>query len=186
MLCSNVLWLMTVNLCSCLCEVKLALNLDQIAMYVTDEHIAEDHAKDILQHLVFECLLEQELSCLVCNRESPRCATFKIPTKAIDYRPSVRKPRRGEWLLTFSSTAWKSTTLNTLESLSRLSNHLWFPDALAQVAAQHNLGECIDRPFKTFVIGGPFVLCLMHRPRDESQLHVEVCISLYTIWWNFS
>ena len=35
-----------VDRCSCLCEVKLASNADQTIMYVTDEHTAENHAKE--------------------------------------------------------------------------------------------------------------------------------------------
>ena len=45
-----------VDRCSCLCEVKLAINADQTIMYVTDEHTAENHAKekDISRHLSYE------------------------------------------------------------------------------------------------------------------------------------
>ena len=45
-----------VDRCSCLCEVKLAINADQTIMYVTNEHTAENHAKekDISRHLSYE------------------------------------------------------------------------------------------------------------------------------------
>ena len=45
-----------VDRCSCLCKVKLAINADQTIMYVTDEHTAENHAKekDISRHLSYE------------------------------------------------------------------------------------------------------------------------------------
>ena len=35
-----VLQCLLVDRCSCLCEVKLAINADQTIMYVTDEHLS--------------------------------------------------------------------------------------------------------------------------------------------------
>ena len=75
------------------------------------------------------------------------------PTKQIDYRlaNSVEKFVRQERRSITNFLLDGVEIDNTLESLSRLSDQLWFPDALAE----HRSGRCIQL-FKTFVIGRQF------------------------------
>ena len=144
-----------VDRCSCLCEVKLAINADQTIMYVTDEHTAEDHAKekDISRHLSYEdkVLIRQAVQLAPMQSAGSLMRNIQdSPTKQIDYRLSnsvrnlVRQERRG--ITNFLLDGVEID--NTLGSLSRLTDQIWFPDALAG----HHAGECIDL-FKTFVIG---------------------------------
>ena len=147
-----------VDRCSCLCEVKLTINADQTIMYVTDEHTAQDHAKekDISRHLSYEdkVLIRQAVQLAPMQSAGSLMRNIQdSPTKQIDYRLSnsvrnlVRQERRG--ITNFLLDGVEID--NTLGSLSRLTDQIWFPDALAG----HRAGECIDL-FKTFVIGRQF------------------------------
>ena len=147
-----------VDRCSCLCEVKLTIDSDQTIMYVTDEHTAEDHAKtkDISRHLAFEdkCLIQQAVKLAPMQSAGSLMRNIQdSPSKKIDYRHAnsvrnfVRKERR-----TITNFLLDGVEIdNTLGSLSRLSDQLWFPDALEQ----HRSGQCIEL-FKPFVIGRQF------------------------------
>jgi hypothetical protein len=147
-----------VDRCKCLCEVKLTIDADQTIMYVTNEHTAEDHskAKDMSRHLAFEdkCLIHQAVKLAPMQSAGSLMRNLQdSPSKKIDYRHAnsvknhVRKERRS--ITTFLLDGVEID--NTLGSLSRLSDQLWFADALAQ----HRSGQCIDL-FKPFVIGRQF------------------------------
>ena len=142
----------------CLCEVKLAINADQTIMYVTDEHTAQDHAKekDISRHLSYEdkVLIRQAVQLAPMQSAGSLMRNIQdSPTKQIDYRLSnsvrnfVRQERRGITNFLLDCVPIH----NTLGNLSRLTDQIWFSDALAG----HRAGECIDL-FKTFVIGRQF------------------------------
>ena len=117
---------------SCLCEVKLAINADQTIMYVTDEHTAEDHAKekDISRHLSYEdkVLIRQAVQLAPMQSAGSLMRNIQdSPTKQIDYRLSnsvknlVRQERRG--ITNFLLDGVEID--NTLGSLSRLTDQIW-------------------------------------------------------------
>ena len=94
--------------------MKLAINADQTIMYVTDEHTAQDHAKekDISRHLSYEdkVLIRQAVQLAPMQSAGSLMRNIQdSPTKQIDYRLSnsvknlVRQERTG-------ITVWKSTT----------------------------------------------------------------------------
>ena len=138
-----------VDRCSCLCEVKLAINADQTIMYVTDEHTAENHAKekDISRHLSYEdqVLLRQAVQLAPMQSAGSLMRNIQdSPTKQIDYRLAnpvknfVRQERQSNTNFLLDSVEID----NTLGSLSRLSDQIWFPDALAE----HRSGSCQPWP----------------------------------------
>ena len=112
-----------VDRCSCLCEVKLAINADQTIMYVTDEHTAENHAKekDISRHLSYEAKVLTRQAVQLAPMQSAGSLMRNIqdsPTKQINYRGStalrtlskISYGRNADPLLPFSLTVWKLTT----------------------------------------------------------------------------
>jgi len=76
--------------CKCKCEVKLSISAEQTIMYVTNQHTAEDHAKqkDISKGLAYEDkrLLQQAVKLAPMQSAGSLMRNIQdSPTKKIDY-----------------------------------------------------------------------------------------------------
>jgi hypothetical protein len=141
--------------CKCQCQAKITDTPEQTILYVADAHTAADHVpeKDDSKFLKFHTKALIATAVKVAPLQSATELIRNVqdsPTKHIDpqLKKSVQRLVRKQ-RASINSVLLEGVTIdNTIGSLARLSQVLWFGDAVQK----HKAGECLD-VFKIYVIG---------------------------------
>ena len=145
--------------CQCPCEAKIVTTSTTTVLYISHPHTPQHHGKD-KDKSVFLSYEEktfvnkavkispmQSAGDLLSNvQDTDEAIDFSLK-KSVQYH--VRKERRGIRAYLLDDVEVD----DTLGSLSRLSDKIWFKTALDQ----HNAGQCMDL-FKVYCIGRQFDL----------------------------
>ena len=158
--------------CECPCETKIVTSPTTTILFISNPHTAEHHSKDKVKPVYFsyeektfvkkavKFLHMQSAGGLLRNAQDTDDAIDFSLKKSFQYH--VRKERRSIRAYLLDDVKVD----DTLGSLSRLSDKIWFKTALDQ----QNAGKCMDL-FKVYCIGRQFMI------ED-----CAVMISLSSVW----